>query len=202
MVFNSLALVPLSQCQVNAETGAPEDELTPETVEFCKKLGSSSTLVSHISGGRDRLIHTAIQEGINCVNEKATSNAQRIQKFTVLEQDFSIPGGELGESRAGRFPVLQYSPWTSHQFRETDRCIMKFQVSSSRRTYKLILDKKTMHVKLKPMPLLMFNVCLSLSGPTMKLKRPVVMKMYKEQIENFYKEVVTPSTPDNPLPSK
>lgn len=36
----------------------------------------------------------------------------------------------------------------------------------------------------------------------MKLKRPVVMKMYKDQIESFYKEVVTPTTPDNPLPPK
>lgn len=43
---------------------------------------------------------------------------------------------------------------------------------------------------------------ISPTGPTMKLKRPVVVKMYKEQIENFYKEVVTPTTPDNPLPSK
>lgn len=43
---------------------------------------------------------------------------------------------------------------------------------------------------------------ISPTGPTMKLKRPVVGKMYKEQIENFYKEVVTPTTPDNPLPSK
>lgn len=36
----------------------------------------------------------------------------------------------------------------------------------------------------------------------MKLKRPVVMKMYKEHIENFYTEAVTPTTPDNPLPPK
>lgn len=40
------------------------------------------------------------------------------------------------------------------------------------------------------------------TGPTMKLKRPVVVKMYKEQIENFYKELATPTTPDNPLPPK
>lgn len=40
------------------------------------------------------------------------------------------------------------------------------------------------------------------TGPTMKLKRPVVAKMYKEQIENFYKELATPTTPDNPLPPK
>lgn len=36
----------------------------------------------------------------------------------------------------------------------------------------------------------------------MKLKRPVVVKMYKEQIENFYKELATPTTPDNSLPPK
>lgn len=129
-----LAMLLTVKCQVNGETGAPEDELTPEAVELCRKLGSNATRVSDIAGGRDRLIHTAIQEGITQVNENATSNAQRIQKWIVLEQDFSITGGEL--------------------------------------------------------------------GPTMKLKRPVVMKMYKEQIENFYKDVVTPSTPDNPLPSK
>ncbi len=87
-----------SQCQVNNETGAPEDELTPEAVELCRKLGSNATRVSEIAGGRDRVIYAAIQEGINRVNEKANSNAQRIQKWTVLDNDFSIPGGELGKS--------------------------------------------------------------------------------------------------------
>lgn len=86
------------QCQVNNETGAPEDELTPEVVELCQKLGSTSTRVSEIASGRDRLVYKTIQEGINRVNEKATSNAQRIQKWTVLEKDFSIFGGELGKS--------------------------------------------------------------------------------------------------------
>ncbi|CAB1331382.1 unnamed protein product, partial [Coregonus sp. 'balchen'] len=129
-----LAMLLTIKCQVNGDTGAPEDELTPEAVELCQKLGSNATRVSEIAGGRDRVIHAAIQEGINRVNENATSNAQRIQKWTILDQDFSITGGEL--------------------------------------------------------------------GPTMKLKRPVVMKMYKEQVDNFYKEVVTPSTPDNPLPPK
>ncbi|KAM9475249.1 long-chain-fatty-acid--CoA ligase ACSBG2 [Clarias gariepinus] len=129
-----LSMLLTIKSQVNGETGAPEDELTPEAVEWCRKLGSSSTRVSEICGGRDRLVHSAIQDGINRVNERATSNAQRIQKFTVLEKDFSISGGEL--------------------------------------------------------------------GPTMKLKRPVVMKMYKEQIENFYKDAVTPSNPENPLPPK
>ena len=79
------------------ESGAPEDELTPEAVELCRKLGSTATRVSDIASGKDRVVNAAIQEGINRVNEKATSNAQRIQKWLVLEQDFSISGGELGE---------------------------------------------------------------------------------------------------------
>ncbi|XP_061680044.1 long-chain-fatty-acid--CoA ligase ACSBG2 isoform X2 [Syngnathoides biaculeatus] len=128
-----LSMLLTVKCQVNAD-GAPLDELTPEAVELCKKLGSKATRVSELAGGRDRAVNAAIQEGINRVNERATSNAQRIQKWHILEQDFSIVGGEL--------------------------------------------------------------------GPTMKLKRPVVSKMYKEQIDNFYKEVTSPTTPDNQLPTK
>lgn len=85
------------QCQVNPDSGEPQDELSSEAVEFCKKLGSNATRVSDIAGGRDRVINAAIQEGINRVNENATSNAQRIQKWIVLDRDFSIGGGELGE---------------------------------------------------------------------------------------------------------
>uniref|UniRef100_A0A672K454 long-chain-fatty-acid--CoA ligase n=1 Tax=Sinocyclocheilus grahami TaxID=75366 RepID=A0A672K454_SINGR len=54
------------------------------------------------------------------VNSKATSNAHRIQKWTILGKDFSIVGGEL--------------------------------------------------------------------GPTMKLRRPVVLQMYDSEIQSFYRE--------------
>ncbi|XP_035503467.1 long-chain-fatty-acid--CoA ligase ACSBG2 isoform X2 [Scophthalmus maximus] len=129
-----LSMLLTIKCNVNGDTGDPEDELSPEAVELCRRLGSNAMRVSEIASGRDRAVHTAIQEGINRVNEKAPSNAQRIQKWIILDRDFSVGGGEL--------------------------------------------------------------------GPTMKLKRPVVAKMYKEQIENFYKELPTPTTPDNPLPPK
>jgi len=33
---------------------------------------------------------------MDSVNQQATSNAQKIQKFVVVPTDFSLPGGELG----------------------------------------------------------------------------------------------------------
>ena len=38
----------------------------------------------------------AIQTGMDNVNSGATSNAQKIQKWHILQRDFSVPGGELG----------------------------------------------------------------------------------------------------------
>ncbi|XP_063053819.1 long-chain-fatty-acid--CoA ligase ACSBG1 [Engraulis encrasicolus] len=115
-----LSMLLTLKCLSNTETMEPTDELSLEVVEFCQALGSQATRVSDIIGGRDKAVYQAIQEAIGRVNARATSNAQRIQKWTILPRDFSITGGEL--------------------------------------------------------------------GPTMKLRRPVVLKMYQSEIDNFYKE--------------
>ncbi|XP_074059870.1 long-chain-fatty-acid--CoA ligase ACSBG2-like isoform X2 [Macrotis lagotis] len=113
-----LSMLLTLKCQVNLDTGEPEDALSPEAMDFCRNLGSNSKRVSDIVNGKDPLIYEAIQKGIDAVNREATSNAQKIQKWMILGKDFSIIGGEL--------------------------------------------------------------------GPTTKLKRPVVAKMYQEEIESFY----------------
>lgn len=82
---------------MNLETGEPEDNLTPEAMEYCRNLGSKSTKVSDIVGGKDSAVYAAIQKGVTLVNDQAISNAQKIQKWVLLDKDFTIAGGELGE---------------------------------------------------------------------------------------------------------
>ncbi|XP_068938972.1 long-chain-fatty-acid--CoA ligase ACSBG2 [Petaurus breviceps papuanus] len=113
-----LSMLLTLKCQVDLNTGEPQDDLSPEALEFCRKLGSKSKKVSDIVDGKDRLVYEAIEKGIADVNSEAISNAQKIQKWMILPKDFSIFGGEL--------------------------------------------------------------------GPTTKLKRPIVTKMYQQQIESFY----------------
>lgn len=79
----------------NAE---PTDKLTPEALAFCQQRGVTATKVSEIIANKEPAIYKAIQEGMERVNARATSNAQKVQKWVLLERDFSIGGGELGES--------------------------------------------------------------------------------------------------------
>ncbi|XP_069061705.1 long-chain-fatty-acid--CoA ligase ACSBG2-like [Pleurodeles waltl] len=107
------------KCSVDPVTGEPQDDLTPEAVHFCQKLGSGATRVSEVVSTKDPAIYDAVQKAMERVNLKALSNAQKVQKWTILKKDFSVAGGEL--------------------------------------------------------------------GPTLKLRRSVVIEMYKESIEELYK---------------
>ncbi|XP_062858240.1 long-chain-fatty-acid--CoA ligase ACSBG1 isoform X2 [Trichomycterus rosablanca] len=91
-----LAILLTLTCVTNAETMEPTDDLSPDAVEYCKQLGSQATKVSDVTGGKDKVLNQAIEEGIAQVNANATSNAQRIQKWTIIAKDFSVTGGELG----------------------------------------------------------------------------------------------------------
>ncbi|KAM7019001.1 long-chain-fatty-acid--CoA ligase ACSBG2-like isoform 2-T2 [Tautogolabrus adspersus] len=114
-----LSMLITLKCVLN-ENAEPIDELSPEALDFCRQNDVKATKVSEIIANKEPAIYTAIQEGIERINAKATSNAQRVQKFVILERDFSIGGGEL--------------------------------------------------------------------GPTMKLRRPIVVKMYQEKIDEMYPE--------------
>ena len=40
-----------------------------------------------------------IQGAIDSYNSRAVSNAQKVQKFVILNTDFSVPGGEITETQ-------------------------------------------------------------------------------------------------------
>jgi len=74
----------------------PTNVLTPETVEWCKSVGSNATKVTDILSGPDAAFLNAIQAGIDRANKAATSRASVVQKWTILPLDLSLPTGELG----------------------------------------------------------------------------------------------------------
>ncbi|XP_059345670.1 long-chain-fatty-acid--CoA ligase ACSBG2 isoform X3 [Ammospiza nelsoni] len=101
-----LSMLLTLKCVVDADTGEPGDDLSPEALAFCQRLGSKATKVSEIISSKDKAIYTAIQKGISAVNEKAVSNAQKVQKWVLLEKDFSLFGGELGPTMKLKRPVV------------------------------------------------------------------------------------------------
>lgn len=77
--------------------GSPKDELTQETIKWLEGLDvKHKTLKEVLAAGPDPKVLEAIQGAINRANTKAISNAQKIQKFAILPNDFSIATGELG----------------------------------------------------------------------------------------------------------
>ncbi|KAM4040020.1 long-chain-fatty-acid--CoA ligase ACSBG1 isoform 2-T2 [Anomaloglossus baeobatrachus] len=91
-----LSMLLTLKSTVDLDTLEPLDQLTSEAIQFCQEVGSKATTVSEIVAQNDKAVYRAIQEGLDKVNSEAVSNAQRIQKWTILPKDFSIAGGEMG----------------------------------------------------------------------------------------------------------
>lgn len=91
---------------VDMETMLPTEKLNPTAIAWCHSVGSSATTLSDILNKRDEKVLKALQAGIDRANERAISRAQKIQKWSVLPHDFSIPGGELGPTMKLKRPVV------------------------------------------------------------------------------------------------
>ncbi|XP_075149658.1 long-chain-fatty-acid--CoA ligase heimdall-like [Haematobia irritans] len=104
---------------IDPETGYPLDILLPEAVDWLSSIGQHYTHLSHmlhiqlpddlqnfdpntVQIKLDDPIYRALEAGIKRANEKAISNAQKIQYFSVLPHDFSVPTGELGPTLKSR----------------------------------------------------------------------------------------------------
>jgi len=78
-------------------TSEPTDKLSHFVLDWYRSVGCDATTVSEILKKQHKPMMKAIQEGIDRANTKAISRAQFVQKWTILQRDFSIPGGELGK---------------------------------------------------------------------------------------------------------
>lgn len=101
-----LSMLITLKVDVNMDTLEPTDNLTAVTVDWVKAQGSGATKVSDILDHKDAIVLKAIQKGIDKANERAISRAQKIQKWSLLPRDFSIPGGELGPTMKLRRPIV------------------------------------------------------------------------------------------------
>ncbi|XP_055969998.1 long-chain-fatty-acid--CoA ligase ACSBG1 [Sorex fumeus] len=103
-----LSMLVTLKCTLDPDTSDPTDKLTDQAVEFCQKVGSRATTVSEIVGMQDTAIYQAIEEGIRRVNARAAARPYHIQKWAILQRDFSISGGELGPTmKLKRLIVLE-----------------------------------------------------------------------------------------------
>ena len=105
--------ITVFQTIVDVETMLPTERLSPSGIAWCKSIGSSATTVSDILNRRDEKVLKALQAGIDRANERAISRAQKIQKWSVLPADFSIPGGELGTCSVVMCSVECHSSFSS-----------------------------------------------------------------------------------------
>uniref|UniRef100_A0A8D1TM07 Long-chain-fatty-acid--CoA ligase ACSBG1 n=1 Tax=Sus scrofa TaxID=9823 RepID=A0A8D1TM07_PIG len=103
-----LSMLLTLKCTLDPDTSDPTDNLTEQAVEFCQRVGSKATTVSEVVGKKDEAVYQAIEEGIQRVNMHAAARPYHIQKWAILEKDFSISGGELGPTmKLKRLSVLE-----------------------------------------------------------------------------------------------
>jgi len=77
-------------------TATPGDELSPKCVKVLRGWGSSAFRLSQISFGAYPEVEEKIRTALENVNSEATSNDQKIRKWAVLPESFTVKGGELG----------------------------------------------------------------------------------------------------------
>lgn len=101
-----LSVLLTLKTNMNLDTGEALDSLSPACIEWCEEIGSSAKTIYDVLSGPDSKIMRAIQDGIDRTNKNATSNAQKIQKWTILPRDFTVLGDELGPTMKLKRPVV------------------------------------------------------------------------------------------------
>lgn len=90
-----LSVLLTLKTEINLDTGLPLDKLTRICSDLIEeKCGVRLWTVQEAIQNATFL--KAIESSIASVNKRATSRAMSVQKFKMIPDDFSIPGGEIG----------------------------------------------------------------------------------------------------------
>jgi len=73
----------------------PTDLLHPDVKEWAEENGSEAETVTELLEEDNEDVRLDILEGIQRVNRRAISSAQKVHKFMIAPADFSLAGGEL-----------------------------------------------------------------------------------------------------------
>lgn len=83
---------------VDPATQQPTDILDPIVIRWAQKQGCPNvhTISDFVNGPHTQRLLYNIQATLDTVNSKSESNVTKVQKFSILPQEFSVDGGELG----------------------------------------------------------------------------------------------------------
>lgn len=88
-----LSMLVSLKTEVDKDSHLPLDALAADALYVSRQIGSSATLYSEAI--RDPLWKAYIDQGVKAGNKKTTSNAQIVQKWRWLPEDFSEKAGDL-----------------------------------------------------------------------------------------------------------
>ena len=85
------------------------EQLETSAKEWCQALGCKPESVSDLVANRHKYgaVWEAVMEAINTVNREGISRAAEVKKFTILPNEFTIGGGELGPTLKIKRHVVQ-----------------------------------------------------------------------------------------------
>ncbi|KAK4291324.1 hypothetical protein Pmani_035839 [Petrolisthes manimaculis] len=99
-----LSMLLTLKAETDLDTGEPLDVLTPPVLEVMKDIGledihTTRQAVDEVHANPQGALASLIQGGISRYNEDHSfSNAQKVQRWTLLPLDFSLPTGELNNT--------------------------------------------------------------------------------------------------------
>lgn len=99
-----LTMLITLKCEINPETNEPTNKLSPAAISALEKIHCYETEVD--IARLDPHVNAAIDSALETINNRAPSRAQRVQKYHILDTDFSVPGGELGPTLKLKRPVV------------------------------------------------------------------------------------------------